>query len=66
MEYIIKQIGQELVKKVLERFENTGADLNVLCDGFPEDCKETARKMTEAFAEEINRQMHADKEWRKD
>lgn len=65
MEYIIQQIGQELVKKVLERFENTGTDLNVLCGGLLEDCKEAARKMTETFAEEINRQMRADKEWRK-
>lgn len=65
MESIIQQIAFELVKNILEKFKNTNMNLNELGGLLLDDCKETARKMVEAYAQELNLQIRLDKEGRK-
>ena len=65
METIIQQIVNELVKKVLKKFESTNMDLNELCGQLLEECKRAAQEMVEACAGELNAEMRADKEGRR-
>lgn len=65
MESIIQQITLELVKNILEKFKNTNLDLNELGPQMLEECKTTSRRLVEAYVQELNQRMRADKEGRK-
>lgn len=65
MESIIQQIVSELVKNILKEFKLTHMNLNELGELLFEDCKEAARQMVAAYAQEVNLRMRADKEGRK-
>lgn len=65
METIIQQIGIELIGKLVKDIKKVNLDLNDLSEVLLEDCKAAAREMTQAYAQEVNRQLRCDKAFRK-
>lgn len=67
MEHIIQQIAQELVEKIISRaYSGEISDIDTLTEEVLGDCKATATKVIEEILAEMNRQIRADKQMRKE
>lgn len=67
MEHIIQQIAQELVEKIMGRaYSGEVFDTDALTEEVLGDCKASATRVIEAIPAEMNRQIRADKEMRKE
>ena len=67
MKYIIQQIAQELVEKIIKKaYSGKISDIDALTEDILADCKTSAARVVEAILAEMNRQIREDKQARKE